>query len=73
MAPSHFEWEPEFFFHCPQAPKWLLQFSSNIPQGFAIPEVFISAPQNVTTDSGRDEVAGQNGNHLGNPTCLSFT
>lgn len=32
---SPLEWETEFFFHFPIALKWLMQFSSNIPQGFA--------------------------------------
>lgn len=34
-----------------------MQFSSNIPQGFAFPEVLISAPQNVKTDS--EEATGR--------------
>lgn len=51
MVPSHSEWEPEFLFHCPRAPRWRVQFSSNIPQGFPFPGVLISAPHNVDPDS----------------------
>lgn len=47
----HIEGECEFSFHCPIAPKWLMQFSLTVPRGFAFREVLISAPKSVKADS----------------------
>lgn len=73
LVPAHFEWAPEFFLHCPRAPKWLMQCSSNIPQGVAFPEVLISAPRIVQTDS--EEAMGRQNNMetVLKPNHLTFT
>lgn len=57
-----------------RAPKWLMQFSSNIPQGFALPEVLISALWAVKTDS--EEAMGRQRTKwkpFVKPNCLTFT
>lgn len=61
--------ETEFFFHCSTTPKCLMQFSSDIPQGFAFPEVLMSALKNVKAILSK-RVAQSNGNHFCNPTAL---